>query len=331
MASGQDPPNDNISWRIFVGTVISIVPATICVILRFIARNVARAGLWWDDYTIAVSLSFMAVQLLYFTNAVITKTSLLFLFYRIFGIIRGFRWVLWATGFVVVAYFITCSVTSIVGCSPVSKAWNPSQPGHCINVVAFFRWNGVGNMFLDFLVLSLPFPMAWRLNTTTRQKCILSAIFLLGGFVCIVSILRIISFESAVVSDPTYTSISPATWSSVEQSMGIICACLPTLRPLFRRFYGSSRAASSIGNSSAFDSHARSSLSSRLSRCDGETSSSGFPSPQQHRRRASSHELDELPSIYRSPTFDETHERPDSQISQTNGMNRAVSEAGSFG
>ncbi|KAJ5520418.1 hypothetical protein N7463_000871 [Penicillium fimorum] len=332
MASGQNPPNDNISWRIYVGTIVSIVPATICVILRFIARNIARAGLWWDDYTIAVSLvvnwamaalrwaqiplydyghhaqyvspekrkgfgkSFMAVQLLYFTNAVITKISLLLLFYRIFGIVRSFRRALWASGFLVVAYFITCSVTSIVGCSPVSKAWNTGGPGHCIDEVAFFRWNGVGNMFLDFLVLCLPIPMAWQVKTTTRQKCILTLIFLLGGFVCIISILRIVSFELAVISDPTYTSISPATWSSAEQSVGIICACLPTLRPLFRRLYGSSRAATSIDNSSASDSQDRSSLSGRLSHCD-----------------------------------DETHERPGSQISQTNGMNRAVSAARSFG
>jgi hypothetical protein len=56
MAPTQDQPNENISWRVLVGTIVSIVPATICVILRFVARNVASAGLWWDDYTIAVSL-----------------------------------------------------------------------------------------------------------------------------------------------------------------------------------------------------------------------------------------------------------------------------------
>ncbi|KAJ5372315.1 hypothetical protein N7517_004321 [Penicillium concentricum] len=331
MASGQDPPNKNISWRILVGTIISIVPATICVILRFVARNVAHAGLWWDDYTIAVSLSFMAVQLLYFTNAVITKASLLFLFYRIFGVVRSFRWILWASGFLVVAYFIVCSVVSIVGCSPVSKAWNTNEPGHCIDELSFFRWNGVGNMFLDFLVLCLPIPMAWRVNTTTRQKYILTGIFLLGGFVCIVSIIRIVSFGSAVISDPTYTSVGPATWSSVEQSVGIICACLPTLRPLFRRLYGPSRAASSRGHSPAFDSQDWSSPSGRMSHCDEETRIIGFASPQQRKRRASSHELDELQSVYRSPTFDGTNERPDSQFSQTNGTNRPVSAAGSFG
>jgi hypothetical protein len=130
---------------------------------------------------LTIMQSFMAVQLAYFTNAVITKASLLLLFHRIFGVVRGFRWILWASAFLVVAYFIVCSIVSIVGCSPVSKSWDTSQPGHCIDEVAFFRWNGVGNMLLDFLVLCLPFPMAWRVNTTIQQKCILTGIFLLGG------------------------------------------------------------------------------------------------------------------------------------------------------
>ncbi|OQE18778.1 hypothetical protein PENFLA_c020G01594 [Penicillium flavigenum] len=173
----------------------------------------------------------------------------------------------------VVAYFIVCSIVSIVGCSPVSKSWDTSQPGHCIDEVAFFRWNGVGSMLLDFLVLCLPFPMVWRVNTTTRQKCILTGIFLLGGL-----------------------------WDNV---------CLSSkLRPLFRRLYGSSRT-SSDRVSSAPDSHNQSSRSSRMSPVD-ESSFVGFAPPslrQQRKRRSSSLQLDEFQGTYRIPTSGETCER----------------------
>ena len=53
MASTTTPPRDDIARRIYVGTITTIVPATIVVILRYIARYLARAGLWWDDHTIA--------------------------------------------------------------------------------------------------------------------------------------------------------------------------------------------------------------------------------------------------------------------------------------
>lgn len=125
--------------------------------------------------------SFLAIQIIYFTNAVFTKTSLLLLYYRIFGVIKAFRWALGAAGSLVIAYYIACVITSIAGCSPVSKFWDPSVPGKCINQVDFFRYNGVGNMFLDVLILCLPYPMAWRLQTTARQKLVLTGMFLLGG------------------------------------------------------------------------------------------------------------------------------------------------------
>lgn len=47
---------DNISWRVWVGTLTTIIPATIVVVLRFVARYVSRAGFWWDDYSIVISL-----------------------------------------------------------------------------------------------------------------------------------------------------------------------------------------------------------------------------------------------------------------------------------
>jgi hypothetical protein len=55
-AQAQYQPTKDISWHILVGTIVTIVPATLCVILRFISRHVSCAGLWWDDYTIAAAL-----------------------------------------------------------------------------------------------------------------------------------------------------------------------------------------------------------------------------------------------------------------------------------
>lgn len=119
--------------------------------------------------------------MLYFTNAVLTKASLLLLYHRIFGVVKGFRWALWASGALVIGYYIACVIVLMASCRPMSKFWDPSIPGTCINLIAFFRWNGVGNMLLDVLILCLPYPMAWRLQTTLRQKWILTGIFLLGG------------------------------------------------------------------------------------------------------------------------------------------------------
>ncbi|KAJ5769392.1 hypothetical protein N7520_003951 [Penicillium odoratum] len=266
---------DDITWHIYVGTLTTIVPATLAVILRFLARHVSDAGFWWDDYTIAMSLvvswviaslrwaqismdyygpdahslradqvegfgkMFIAIQLLYVLNAALTKTSLLLLYHRIFGVVRGFRWVLWVSGIFVGAWWMAGTLCIIFECWPIAKLWTPNLPGRCISIGAFGRWNGIANIVTEVLVLCLPYPMAWRLQTSVRQKLILTGIFLMGTFVCFVSIFRVISFDYDNLGDGTYKTIGPSTWSSIEQSVGIICACLPTMRPLFRWLSGS--------------------------------------------------------------------------------------------
>ena len=57
--------------------------------------------------------------------------------------------------------------------------------------------------------------------------------------VCITSILRLFTIHELGDSDPTYTNVSSAIWTSVECSMAVICACLPTYKPLFRCLSGS--------------------------------------------------------------------------------------------
>lgn len=125
--------------------------------------------------------SFLAVQILYFSDAVITKTSLLLLYYRLFGSVRKFRIAVRIAGAVVSGYFMACVITSVAGCQPVSYFWYKNQPGKCLDEVNFFRWNGVANMLTDVMILCLPGPMVWGLQMARRQKLVLIGIFLLGG------------------------------------------------------------------------------------------------------------------------------------------------------
>jgi hypothetical protein len=54
--------------------------------------------------------------------------------------------------------------------------------------------------------------------------------------VCIISILRLHALKVAVeTTDPTWDDEAAATWPTLELNMGIVCSCLPTLRPLMTR------------------------------------------------------------------------------------------------
>ena len=51
----------------------------------------------------------------------------------------------------------------------------------------------------------------------------------------VASIVRVTAFSEVNINDITYTIVTASIFTTVEQSMGIICACLPTLRPLIGR------------------------------------------------------------------------------------------------
>ena len=123
----------------------------------------------------------LAIQILYFSTAVAIKTSLILLYYRIFGVIRWFRWLLGAAWIICALYFIVDLLVAIFECKPVAFYWNINiKGGTCIDENQFYRWNGVANLIIDFMIWSLTLPVIWHLQLNTKQKLSLSAVFLLG-------------------------------------------------------------------------------------------------------------------------------------------------------
>lgn len=55
--------------------------------------------------------------------------------------------------------------------------------------------------------------------------------------VCVTSFLRFrYIYVLAISEDITWDNVDSATWSSIEINVAIICACLPTLKPLITSF-----------------------------------------------------------------------------------------------
>ena len=109
------------------------------------------------------------------------KTSLVLLYYRLFGIVRYYAYIVLGAWIIVLLYWIVLMCVVIFECRPVAFFWDKSiKGGKCINITSCYRWAGVANLLIDLLVLLLPLPMIWRLQLSTRQKVSLSAVFLLG-------------------------------------------------------------------------------------------------------------------------------------------------------
>ncbi|MCJ1426968.1 hypothetical protein MMC29_004871 [Sticta canariensis] len=95
-------------------------------------------------------------------------------------------------------------------------------------------------MITDISILTIPLPVIWKLQMPTQQKIAVSGIFLLGTFVCGISIARFvfllqISQGLGNAYDVTYNHAPTIYWTQLEGAFAVISACLPTFRPLFKR------------------------------------------------------------------------------------------------
>ena len=92
-------------------------------------------------------------------------------------------------------------------CSPIQKLWQPNIPGHCFSRHSGGVASAVFNVISDFSILILPLPIVWRLQMSWNKKSRVLAVFGMGLFACIASVLRLVyQLELLHISfnSPTY-------------------------------------------------------------------------------------------------------------------------------
>ncbi|KAN0083885.1 putative integral membrane protein [Elaphomyces granulatus] len=172
---------------------------------------------------------------LYQTSLCSAKASVSFQYLRVFPITR-IRILCYIIIGALGAFALAAIITSIVTCMPVSKFWNPAQPGYCLNREAMWFSHSAFHILTDVVLLILPMPVINSLQLPKRQKYALMLIFALGSFVCVTSILRLHSVQMIAVSkDSTYDNVGAASWLAVECNVAIICASLPSLKVLISK------------------------------------------------------------------------------------------------
>ncbi|KAM0799244.1 hypothetical protein BDR22DRAFT_324926 [Usnea florida] len=228
-------------------TVATCTLALTASCLRFTARRLSNAGLWYDDWLIVPAMllattlvittflswyrsdfvfggirtSAFLDETLWTVAIWIVKYSILAFYWRLFaGTRRSVRIVIW-------------TLTAIVACWGIAVVASTASYCFVYSTEGFFfnnpDWLYVGSwvphIFLDVVLLGLPVPLLWKLQMRRKQKAILTAIFACGGLVTIISIVRLVNVLGR-------TSGNAIVWSTVEVNSSIICACLPSLRPI---------------------------------------------------------------------------------------------------
>ena len=187
-----------------------------------------------DVITISLkSLFVAAISWTLSTSAI--KISLLLLYIRVFPG-RPFRFTAYALMGMVAMYCIG-SITFFLGiCRPIESNWILNfQGATCGNQKAGWLGTGVANLLTDVAILSLPMRSVYHLQLPKRTKTAVAAIFGIGFLTVAVSIGRLVALLQNSIEDFTYVTVPSDILSAFEPTLMITCACMPIMRPLFRR------------------------------------------------------------------------------------------------
>lgn len=145
---------------------------------------------------------------------------------------------------------VVLTFMNIFQCSPVKAAFSLYEgEAKCIPLLTVFVCSAPVNIVTDLAILALPIPVLTGMRLPKRQKYILVFTFSLGIFVTIVDVVRIYYLQQAISTIYTTPSSDPSAifgdspdfawnaslslmWSAMEVNVGMICACIPTLKPL---------------------------------------------------------------------------------------------------
>ncbi|KAK5175061.1 uncharacterized protein LTR77_000198 [Saxophila tyrrhenica] len=169
-----------------------------------------------------------------------TKFSILLQYLRIFPQVV-FRRSCYVMMGVVAVYACWTFFSAVFACWPISYFWTQVKDptgGQCLNRFAVWFANAGMNIATDIAVGLLPMRVLRELDLPKGHKIALMIVFGLGGFTCVVSILRLESlYVISKAKDVTWENPLAAIWSSVECNTGILCSCLPTLRSCVSRLF----------------------------------------------------------------------------------------------
>ncbi|KAL6160599.1 hypothetical protein ACJQWK_11916 [Exserohilum turcicum] len=186
---------------------------------------------------IAYAKCFFVLIILYNHALTATKIAFLLQYRRVF--LRTKMRLACNIGIGIVALWGLLQVLlTVFFCKPISGFWDVTIEAQCFPRLPLWYINSVFNIVSDIVIFVLPLPGLRTLQLVKAQKRVLIGVFCLGFFICAISIVRIQTLkEAAVTKDPTWNGVAAACWSMAELGCGIICLCIPTLRPLAMRLF----------------------------------------------------------------------------------------------
>lgn len=101
---------------------------------------------------------------------------------RLFSVSRSLRIQVLIVGFLVIGFWIGCTVAHLLRFIPLKWSWPSSHtdPAYRFNYNVFWLASGIVEAFIDVLIIAMPIKIVLGLQLNLTKKVALVGVFLLG-------------------------------------------------------------------------------------------------------------------------------------------------------
>ncbi|KAI7909553.1 hypothetical protein M0657_011795 [Pyricularia oryzae] len=183
-----------------------------------------------------------AMNMLSILGLGLVKSSILVLYLHLFPNAL-FKRVVFGMLVYVIIWTVSFFFSHLFTCYPITTFIDFFEGKNCVNQTAMFLTVLYTNVIADLAILILPIPLVMRLQLKLKTKIAVIGMLSLGAATCAVSVTRVIAIYGVAQeytkhpNDIIYYTAPVFYWTNIELSMAVICACLPTLRPIWTHFY----------------------------------------------------------------------------------------------
>ncbi|KNG83906.1 hypothetical protein ANOM_008131 [Aspergillus nomiae NRRL 13137] len=154
---------------------------------------------------------------------------------------RWYTMSLWTSIAFVAAYSFMAAMTFFLHCKPMQAHWDTRiedakcYPVHLFVIFALINTLTAFNIFTDVLFATIPIPIVWNLRMKRRVRMYLIGVFSLGYFTVGLGVIKAVAQLAYTNEKDIFFNDSILFWGLAQFNVGILTACVPSLKPLARR------------------------------------------------------------------------------------------------
>ncbi|RKL01488.1 hypothetical protein BFJ71_g5265 [Fusarium oxysporum] len=234
--------NNGAALEISSWTIFSL--AMLFAALRFMWKYFERSHWGLDDTFMLLSALFFFHQLNYFLLLGLAKASILAFYLRIFPD-RKFRITVWLTQTFNLSSTFVCLIVMLTLRRPVALNWEDWEGiypyGRVRSQELLYLTHAMLNITLDVWMVIIPTTQLYYLGLKIRKKIGVIAMFSVGIFLIISSVVRFVYLRSFLSGKQgtEKRALKALIWACIEPCVGVMVGCSPNIRQFVRKVRGS--------------------------------------------------------------------------------------------